>query len=69
MSNFLIILTYQAQKASDVMQGGDHAKAITMFDKILEKNPYNFSTLTSKGHAQKTLGSTDQAIEKLSVSL
>ena len=56
-------LNYQAQKASDVMQGGDHAKAITMFDDILEKNPYNFSTLTSKGHAQKTLGSTDQAIK------
>ena len=56
-------LNYQAQKASDVMQGGDHAKAITMFDDILKKNPYNFSTLTSKGHAQKTLGSTDQAIK------
>ena len=34
-----------------------------MFDDILEKNPYNFSTLTSRGHAQKTLGSTDQAIK------
>ena len=56
-------LNYQAQKASDFMQGGDHAKAITMFDDILEKNPYNFSTLTSRGHAQKTLGSTDQAIK------
>ena len=56
-------LNYQAQKASDVMQGGDHSKAITMFDDILKKNPYNFSTLTSKGHAQKTLGSTDQAIK------
>ena len=56
-------LNYQAQKASDVMQGGDHSKAITMFDYILKKNPYNFSTLTSKGHAQKTLGSTDQAIK------
>ena len=56
-------LNYQAQKASDVMQGGDHSKAINMFDDILKKNPYNFSTLTSKGHAQKTLGSTDQAIK------
>jgi tetratricopeptide (TPR) repeat protein len=56
-------LNYQAQKASDVMQGGDHSKAIIMFDDILKKNPYNFSTLTSKGHAQKTLGSTDQAIK------
>ena len=56
-------LNYRAQKASDVMQGGDHAKAITMFDDILKMNPYNFSTLTSKGHAQKTLGITDQAIK------
>ena len=56
-------LNYRAQKASDVMQGGDHAKAITMFDDILKMNPYNFSTLTSKGHAQKTLGVTDQAIK------
>ena len=54
---------YQAQKASEIMQNGDHAQAITMFDGILSKNPYNFSTHTSKGHAQKTLGDTDQAIK------
>tara|TARA_B100001250_G_scaffold121770_1_gene103341 strand:- start:1984 stop:4011 length:2028 start_codon:yes stop_codon:yes gene_type:complete len=53
---------YQAQKASEMMQNGDHEQAITMFDDILRKNPYNFSTHTSKGHAQKTLGKTDQAI-------
>jgi tetratricopeptide (TPR) repeat protein len=29
----------------------------------LKKNPFNFSTFTSKGHAQKTLGKTDAAIE------
>ena len=44
------------------MQNGDHKQAIEMFDNILGKNPYNFSTHTSKGHAQKTLGKTDQAI-------
>jgi len=53
---------YQAQKASEIMQNGDHKQAIEMFDDILDKNPYNFSTHTSKGHAQKTLGKTDQAI-------
>ena len=53
---------YQAQKASEIMQNGDHAQAIKMFDDILNKNPYNFSTHTSKGHAQKTLGKTDKAI-------
>ena len=54
---------YQAQKASEIMQNGDHAQAIKMFDGILNKNPYNFSTHTSKGHAQKTLGETDKAIK------
>jgi tetratricopeptide (TPR) repeat protein len=56
-------LNYQAQKASEIMQNGRHEEAITILDNILEKNPYNFSTFTSKGHAQKTLGQTDQAIK------
>ena len=56
-------LNYQAQKASEIMQNGDHEKAINLLDDILSKNPYNFSTLTSKGHAQKTLGRTDEAIK------
>ena len=56
-------LSYQAQKASEIMQNGDHKGAINLFDDILRKNPYNFSILTSKGHAQKTLGKTDQAIK------
>ena len=56
-------LSYQAQKASEIMQNGDHKQAITLLNDILQKNPYNFSTLTSRGHAQKTLGQTDKAIE------
>ena len=56
-------LSYQAQKASEIMQNGDHKGAIDLFDEILQKNPYNFSILTSKGHAQKTLGKTDRAIK------
>ena len=56
-------LSYQAQKASEIMQNGDHKGAIDLFDDILTKNPYNFSILTSKGHAQKTLGETDRAIK------
>ena len=54
-------LSYQAQKASEIMQNGDHKGAIDLFDDILKKNPYNFSILTSKGHAQKTLGESDRA--------
>ena len=56
-------LSYQAQKASEIMQNGDHKGAIDLFDEILNKNPYNFSILTSKGHAQKTLGVPDRAIK------
>ncbi len=56
-------LSYQAQKASEIMQNGDHSGAIDLFDEILHKNPYNFSILTSKGHAQKTLGETERAIK------
>ena len=56
-------LSYQAQKASEVMQNGRHEEAIKILDNILKKNPYNFSTFTSKGHAQKTLGQTEQAIK------
>ena len=56
-------LSYQAQKASEIMQNGDHNGAINLFDDLLQKNPYNFSVFTSKGHAQKTLGKTEQAIK------
>jgi len=55
--------SYQAFKASEIMQNGKHEEAINLLDNILEKNPYNYSTFTSKGHAQKTLGQTDQAIK------
>ena len=56
-------LLYQSQKASETMQNGDHNEAINLFDKILLKNPNNFNVLTSKGHAQKTLGMTEKAIK------
>ena len=56
-------LTYQAQKASEIMQNGEHEEAIILLEDILKKNPYNFSTLTSKGHAEKTLGRSDDAIQ------
>jgi tetratricopeptide (TPR) repeat protein len=56
-------LAYQAQLATEIMQNGDHEAAISLFNKLLVKNPNNFSIHTSKGHAQKTLGQTDMAIE------
>ena len=56
-------LSYQAQKASEIMQNGDHSQAIELFESIIEKNKFIFSALTSKGHAEKTLGKTDNAIK------
>ena len=56
-------LNYQAQRASEIMQNGDHESAISILERVLKSNPYNFSVLTSKGHAEKTLGKADQAIE------
>ena len=56
-------LAYQAQLATEIMQNGDHEAAVSIYKKLLVKNPNNFSIHTSKGHAEKTLGQTDIAIE------
>ena len=56
-------LAYEAQLATEIMQNGDHEGAISIFNRLLLKNPNNFSIHTSKGHALKTLGMTEKAIE------
>ena len=56
------IITYQAQRANEMMQNGDHSEAIKLFNNILKKNPHNYGSITSRGHAEKTLGRTDDAI-------
>ena len=56
-------ISYQTQKASELMQNGDHEKAVDLFDYIIGTNPHNFSSYTFKGHALKTLGKTDDAIK------
>ena len=56
-------LNYQAQRASEIMQNGDHESAISILERVLKSNPYNFSVLTSKGHAEKTLGDSKNAIK------
>ena len=55
-------LSFQAQKAIEVMQNGDHEESIRLLDKILKKAPLDPNTLTAKGHAEKTLGKTNDAI-------
>ena len=54
---------YQLQKAIEMMQSGNNSKAINILDRIIKKSPYNFSAITTKGHAEKTLGKTQNAIK------
>ena len=56
-------LSFQAQKAIEVMQNGDHEESIRLLENILEKAPLDPNTLTAKGHAEKTLGRTEDAIK------
>lgn len=54
---------FQSHFAIESMQAGDYDTALTAFDRILEKLPGDASTLTSRGHALKTYGRTEEAIE------
>jgi tetratricopeptide (TPR) repeat protein len=56
-------LSFQAQKAIEVMQNGDHEESIRLLENILKKAPLDPNTLTAKGHAEKTLGRTEDAIK------
>jgi tetratricopeptide (TPR) repeat protein len=53
---------FQSHFAIESMQTGDYATALGLFDAILEKLPEDAATLTSRGHALKTLGEQDKAI-------
>lgn len=53
---------FQSQLAIESMQTGDYDRAFELFDAVLVKLPRDPATLTSKGHALKTLGQTDEAI-------
>ncbi len=55
-------LHWKSQYAVTSLQVGDYDTALTLFDQLLEKMPGEPVTLTSKGHALKTLGRTDDAI-------
>ena len=54
---------FELQKAIELMQNGDNKSAIDMLNHIIKKSPNNYSAFTSKGHAEKTLGKTDDAIK------
>lgn len=48
--------------AIESLQAGDYDTALEMFDRILEKLPTDATTLTSKGHALKTIGKQQEAV-------
>ena len=54
---------FQSQLAIESMQTGDYERAFELFDAVLAKLPRDPATLTSKGHALKTLGQSSEAIE------
>ena len=56
-------ILFQSQRAIELMQSGNNADAIEVFNEIIKKSPHNYSALTSKGHAEKTLGKTENAIK------
>ena len=53
---------FQSLYAIEAMQTGDYEQAFELFDRVLERLPNDPSTLTSRGHALKTIGKHDDAI-------
>ena len=54
---------FQSLYAIESMQTGDYETALSTFDEILESLPGDAVTLTSKGHAYKTCGRYDEAVD------
>lgn len=54
---------FQSHLAVESMQVGDYETAFALFDAVLDKLPGDPVTLTSKGHALKTYGDQERAIE------
>ncbi len=54
---------FQSLYAIVCMQTGDYSRALEFFDRILAVVPADPGTLTSRGHALKTIGQTEDAVE------
>ena len=54
---------FQSHLAIESMQTGDYDRAFELFDQVLEKLPRDPATLTSRGHALKTMGKQAEAVE------
>ncbi|MEP0190306.1 MAG: sulfotransferase [Erythrobacter sp.] len=53
---------FQSRLAIECMQAGEYARAFKLFDQVLDKLPGDHATLTSKGHALKTMGQQEDAV-------
>lgn len=53
---------FRSLYAIESMQAGNYAEALAIFDEVLETLPNDLATLTSRGHALKTAGRSDDAI-------
>lgn len=62
-------LQFQSIVAIESMQTGGYKKALALFDSILAKLPNDPVTLTSKGHALKTCGRQQDAIDAYRAAL
>ena len=60
---------FQSLFAIESMQAGDYDDALDAFDKVLEKIPNAPATLTSRGHALKTYGRSDDAVASYRAAL
>ena len=60
---------FQSYLAIETMQIGDDARAIELFDKVLESLSDDVATLISRGHALRNVGRTDDAIESYRAAL
>jgi len=56
-------LQFRSLYAIESMQTGDYVEALDQFEQILQKLPGDTVTLTSRGHALKTIGRFDDAVE------
>ena len=53
---------FQSRLAIECMQVSDFDRAFELFDAVLAQIPHDPATLTSKGHALKTVGQSDSAV-------
>ena len=53
---------FASQLAIERMQTGDYEKAVALFDQVLKSAPNDPATLTSRGHALKTWGKSEEAV-------